>query len=654
MNQPLSMDQVFLNKVIEIIEANLGNEKFGAGELSHELGMSRSNINRRLSSLQKNSISQLIQEIRLQRAMEMLQQKVATAAEIAFRVGFSSPTYFNKCFHEYYGFPPGEVKKLEAYDREKAGNTITAATIKNGAEHQTIEKKPYERKNRVPRILVSGASVILVLFLLFHFFKRDLFRHTDSGNEIMTENSRKSIAVLPFVNLSNDPEQEYFSDGMMEEILSHLFMIGGLKIPSSASTIRFKGSKLSLKEIARELGVSYVLVGNVSRAGNNVRIIVRLVNGSNEQLLWTEDYKRAMKAKDLHEIQSDVAQQVADNLKVVINPGVKKRIESRPTENTEAYLLYLQAWQSHIEFEYAQQLLERAVILDPGFADAYALMAFWRMYYRDYSLSREQMLEKVEPLLNKALQLDKNSIPAHAANAEFRLWFYWDFETVEKEYQIFKQINPSNAGGYNNFVQYLWAVGRFREAYSLCEDDFNQNKSSPSAWVFMALAYYYIGEIEKSCETIETALRLFQQPPIQVDQYFVLRNALEIFVWSERYEEVIALFEKNTAGKELNYLEDDLLGAVGIAYFKTGNKSRATTILNELLSKNSNFFRNESSESAAAIYVAMGENEKALQNLEKAITKRELGLANLKTFPYFQPLHGDPRFEDLLRRIGFK
>ena len=134
MNQPLSMDQVFLNKVTAIIEANLENEKFGVEELSHELGMSRSNINRRLRSLQKNSISQLIQEIRLQRAMEMLQQKVATASEVAFRVGFSSPTYFNKCFHEYYGFPPGEVKKLEEYDREKVRQYYNARTNSNQSE----------------------------------------------------------------------------------------------------------------------------------------------------------------------------------------------------------------------------------------------------------------------------------------------------------------------------------------------------------------------------------------------------------------------------------------------------------------------------------------------------------------------------------------
>jgi len=244
MNQPLSMDQVFLNKVNTLIEANLGNEKFGAGELSHELGMSRSNINRKLRSLNKTSISQLIQEYRLQRAMEMLRQKVATASEIAFRVGFSSPTYFNKCFHEYYGFPPGEVKKLEAYDREKTKSVILTEPSAGRSELLTTNIMKAKRKRLIPWIVFSVLLVMGVIFSFLYFFKADLFQRSRDAKNITITDAEISIAVLPFINLSNDPEQEYFSDGMMEEILSHLFMIGGLRIPSSSSTMRYKGTKL--------------------------------------------------------------------------------------------------------------------------------------------------------------------------------------------------------------------------------------------------------------------------------------------------------------------------------------------------------------------------------------------------------------------------
>ncbi len=656
MNQPLSMDQVFLNKITAIIEANLENEKFGAGELSHELGMSRSNINRKLRSIYKNSISQLIQEIRLQRAMEMLQQMVGTAAEVAYKVGFSSPTYFNKCFHEYYGFPPGEVKKLEEYDREKAKQLIIPEAIAGRYEQLTIKKEWPNRKSLILRVSIIALFVMLALLSFFYFFNDTLFQRKPNADYITITDADKSIAILPFKNLSQDPEQDWFSEGMTEEILNHLFKIGGLKIPSSISTKRFKDSKLSVREIARKLGVSYVLEGSVSRSEDNVRVIARLINGKNEKIIWSKDYKLSMTALDILEIQSDVALQVAESLKLVIDPEVKQRIKVRPTENIEAYTLYQQAMYTGSN-QQGIQMLERAVLLDPGFADAYSVMAYWQMWRISDSLNREQMLEKVEPLLNKALQLDRNSIQAHLAFAELRLWFYWDFETVEKEIQIFRQLSPSNTEENFSIIQCLWALGRFHEAYMMIKEGFEQYRTfktegysgfnwsgkSELIWVYMAKAYFYIGEKERALETIETALRLFPH------NLFVIRHALDIFVCTARYEEAIGLFEKNI--KDLN---DTISSSAGIAYFKTGNKSKANAILNEKLSRKRNIAIDNSLIGVAELYVAMNENDKALQCLEKAYTYHESGLVYLKTEYLLQPLHGDPRFEDLLVKIGFK
>ena len=225
----------------------------------------------------------------------------------------------------------------------KLANAVKEIGI--GSKNFDFEKKKSPAKNiisvNIPGLVKTKSYKVRIAFWSFiiigllvsaYFLLPSLFKTTSRPID-------RSIAVLPLENMSNDPGQEYFSDGMMQEILNHLFMIGGLKIPSGTSSMRFKGSKLSVREIARELGVSFILEGNVSISGNNVRIIVRLINGKNEQLLWTEDYKRTMSAIDLLDIQSDVAQKVAENLKVVMNPEVKKRIEARPTENTEAYLI---------------------------------------------------------------------------------------------------------------------------------------------------------------------------------------------------------------------------------------------------------------------------------------------------------------------------
>jgi TolB-like protein/Tfp pilus assembly protein PilF len=526
---------------------------------------------------------------------------------------------------------------LLAWLFERSPQGIVRTNSVNSLENifSDTQKKPFTSIGILSFLLV----ITIVLFFLFPMTGK-----TTSMNSI--SNIDRSIAVLPFKNISNNPEQQYLSDGMMQEILNHLFKIGGLKIPSSSSTLRFKETKLSVREIAQELNVSYLLEGNVSKSDNNVRIIISLIKGENGEIVWTEDYKRSMTATDILDIQSDVALQVAANLKIVIDPEVKKRIETRPTLNTEAYTLFLQSLTQ--SYPKASPMLERAVSLDPGFADAYAEMAFSRMWYMGDSLSREQILEQVEPLLRKALQLNFNSIVAHNTLAEIRFWYYWDLETVEKEYQIVRQLNPSNSDALFGFKYYLWRVGKAQEAYTICKDNFEQNKTTGYSWIFMANAFSEIGEKEKTLETIETALRIFPH------EGYLIRNADRIFVELGEYEKAIKLFEKELSTKDLNVLQAEILGPIGVAYYKTGNKSKSSMILNELLSRNKNFARNEAFYSAAQIYVAMGEKDKALLNLDKAYIRHELSMVWLKIDPAFKALHGDPRFENQLLKIGPK
>jgi TolB-like protein/Tfp pilus assembly protein PilF len=473
------------------------------------------------------------------------------------------------------------------------------------------------------------------------------------GKGKQTKELEKSIAVLPFENMTNDPGQESISDGMMQEILNHLFKIGGLKIPSSTSSMRFKGSKLSVKEIAQKMGVSYVLEGNVSRSGDNVRIIVRLINGKDERVIWTEDYRKTMTVTNLLEIQSDVAQQVAENMKVAISPEVKKRIEIKATKNTEAYNLFLQVLNSDLDpsvlFDQKRSKLERAIFLDPGYADAYALLALNWMYRAGHGgdLGRVEVLEKAEPLIKKSLQLDMNSFLAHFIMATLKLYYYWDFESVNKEFQICKQLNPSNSD-LSWFSDYLLASGKNNEAFTLIKKAFDQDKNSLFNWVQMALTYYFDGQQEKALETIETAGRLFEYSE------FLFTNSIRLLVYSSMYNKAIELFEKNNEDKQLNDVMPYYLGHLGIAYFKTGNKSKSATFLNELIKRSKKSPVGSPSFFAAAVYTAMGENEKALQMLEKAFTDHEVEMYWLKVEPLFRPLHGDPQFENLLVKIGFK
>jgi TolB-like protein len=507
---------------------------------------------------------------------------------------------------------------------------------------KSVIRPVFVNKKGIIKTIIAGSIIALALVVLGILFIPKLVK-----SPMQLE---KSIALLPFQNMSNDPEQEYFSDAMMQEILNHLFMIGGLKIPSSTSSMRFKGSKLSVSEIARDLGVSYVLEGNVYRSGDNVRIIVRLISGKDERLLWTKDYNKAMTATNLLEIQSDVAQQVADNMRVVINTEVKKRIEAKPTENIEAYTLFLHAWTQYLPFEQAKTTLERAISLDPGYAEAYALLGDYWLDRGGWNgdLRREQVLEKAVPLIEKALSLDKNSILAHTAMAELSLYYNWDFESVEKEFQIFIQLNPSNSDLIYFYSNYLLASGKFHEAHVFTENAFNQNTKSSGDFVEMALTYYYDNQPAKALETIETATQVFQ------DTTSIPMISIKLWDYLANYDKTIALFEKKMVGRNLNDLNPFYLGHIGIAYFKTGNKSKSSEFLNELLSRIRKSPVGSPSFFAAAIYTAEGENDKAIQLLEKGYINHEVEMYWLKVEPLFRPLNGDPRFENLLAKIGFK
>jgi tetratricopeptide (TPR) repeat protein len=298
-----------------------------------------------------------------------------------------------------------------------------------------------------------------------------------------------------------------------------------------------------------------------------------------------------------------------------------------------------------------QQLLEKAIDLDPRFADAYANLAFyWLIQGNDLygKLSRKQVLEKAEPLLEKALQLDSSSVMAHSYLASVRLWYNWDFKTVEKEYQIVTQLNPSSSDAYLEFVQYLIIIGKFDDALAISKKMFNDYDVTGHKYVAMALAYCFSGQREKALETVDTYLNIFP-----VDNY-MLYNSMRIYVSLGKYDKAIELFNKNNVSKPINDLSDCFLGYLGIAHFKTGNKSQSQIFLNELSSNSLKPFSGSPSYFEAAVYTAMDEKDKALQSLQKAYTDHEVDMTWLKVDPLFGKLQGDPQFESLLQKIGFE
>jgi AraC-like DNA-binding protein len=244
MDELLSMDQVFIKKLTEIVLANLSDEKFNVEELIRGSGISSSSIHRKVRSISHKSVSQFIREIRLQRAMEMLQNNIGTVSEVAFMTGFGSPTYFNKCFHEFFGYPPGKVKRE---DSEIPEDKILS--------HET--SKQYKKRAGWKTVVITS-SVILTLVASGFLIYSALSRNLSTKRNPYKINPEKSVAVLPFINLGNDTTDQYIYDGVMDEIFNNLRKVSTLRVISHTSVEQYRNTTKTIREIGKELDVNYI------------------------------------------------------------------------------------------------------------------------------------------------------------------------------------------------------------------------------------------------------------------------------------------------------------------------------------------------------------------------------------------------------------
>ena len=321
-----SSQEALIEKLRQEVEENLQNEQFGVEDLADKVGMSRSNLHRKLQDATGQSISQFIREYRLIRAKEILLTEEFTSSEVAYQVGFSSATYFTKSFTDFYGYPPGEAKKRSNDPSEEANDQIV-----------------YPNKKR-PKVYGFIGLIILIAIGVFYYTSQN---ETDSSTTINGE-SLKSIAVLPFENLSDDQSNKYFADGVMESILNHLTKFEDIRVISRTSMETFRGTNLTIPQIADQLNVTHVLEGSVQKSDNTVRITAQLIEAENDAHLWSENYDREL--KDIFTLQSQLAEKIAFELKAKLNPAQKRAIQVVPTTNQMAYDHYLQGIAFRREF----------------------------------------------------------------------------------------------------------------------------------------------------------------------------------------------------------------------------------------------------------------------------------------------------------------
>src|SRR5262245_5306829 len=455
----------------------------------------------------------------------------------------------------------------------------------------------------------------------------------------------KSIAVLPFQNLSSDPDNAYFADGVQDEILTRLAKIGDLKVIARSSTQRYESSGEDPREIGKQLGVAHVLEGSVQKAADNVRVRVQLINAATATHLWAESYDR--KLTDIFAVESEIATKVAGALRARLTRPEQNALSGRPTENTEAYQLYLLGrffWSKRTatDFEKAIEYFNQAIEKDRNYALAYAGLADAYVLLSAYSEARpSDTVPAAKAAALKALELDPTLGEAHAALGMALFAYDLKFAEARREFQRAIELNPNYATAHQWYAECgLVPFRKFDEAVAEVKRALELDPLSVVINADVGSVLGYAGHYE---EAIAQLRKTVEMDPTFYYGRWQLGEALEI---KGLNEEAAAQYKKAI---ELN--DDPLPRALlGHLYARSGRKDEASEILRQLqeLSKQ----RYVLAFNLALVHIGLDEKDAAIDLLEQAYEQRDgYNIGFIKVDPWLDPLHGHPRFEALVQRI---
>jgi TolB-like protein/AraC-like DNA-binding protein len=609
--------QSLITRLEQLIEENIGNEEFGVEELASAAGISRSHLHRKLRATRGQSASQFIREYRLNKALILLKEEQQTVSEVAFWVGFSSATYFSKCFADLYGHPPSQANKI------------------NIPDPNIDPKQP------------SGRKWVLVLFalaILLHYSIFFIIQMSRKGKLIEEEAS--SVAIMPFQNLSDDSVNAYFSVGVGDAIARKLSGISYLRVVSKTGPVQ-KGSDLeSIVEIAHKLNTSHVLEGSVQRFGEMIRVEVGLVSGKTGHRIWAEHYDR--KFEDIFQVQNEIAEKVVLSLKTSLSPTERSELNLGYTNDPQAYELYMKA-----RFEYstysregigrAEVYLDQAIALDPDFALAHSLLGnifFAKGSMFGAELDARVALKQAFIHISKALEIEPDLPEAHTMKGFYHLYFDWDFKKAEEEYIL--GVERFSMEGYAMYADYLNFVGKHTEALEISMELERYEPYYPNSRMILSLFYNQM--FNEAKEFALARLRIMQNYSTLDSYGFLLLNTGE-------YKEAIDIFSQIFEIENVRYPR--ILGWMGAAYARSGQEIQARILLEELKELRLKSTAGSPGFFIAVIYAALGENEKAQGWITTAMNDHEMEIPWLTTEPQFYALHNQTDFKDLVKKVGF-
>lgn len=633
MTEKYSKDQVLIQKLITIIEINIENEKFGVAELASETGLSRSQLHRRLKDINGKSTSQFIREYRLQKAMEMLKLNQATASEIAYRVGFSSPTYFNTCFHNFYGYPPGEVK---------------------------FQKSIAPPKKTLSKTLLSIIPLIILIGLI-------VFSETSSKNTADASNIEKTIAVLPFVNNSPNKENMYFCNGIMAGIRDHLAKIPEFSVVSRRTAEQYRNTTSPLKTIAKELDVNYVIEGHVQRIGDRAIISVEFIRVNDNKIIWSDSYDEDV--SQVFAVQASVIQSITTNLETIISSSLNAELKTAITQDTLAYDHFLKGQEYSFKADRtiqqkkfwldlinkAQLSFELSIERDSLFAKSYMGLAHIVFEKKSsYGLIDSTYTDKdFMTLIDKTLQLNPNLSDAYLLKGNYYYEILNDNNTAIVNLEKAMELAP-NKSSKISILNRIYHINDNRKGIvSILKkrEQLARSKTDKIA-VYDDYAYYYM-----FIEAYDMS-EYYYKKISEIDSSFRFRRYW-FYVVSNQLDEAILYLEQkcpkdshmrngligaaylnnNNNNKALEYLEawqkqvtaDGYLfdGSIlhfyqyGRALINDGQKEKGLKILNKQLEILENALKSKQKINpynyllSTEIYKSLGQDEKAYESIDK-------------------------------------
>jgi TolB-like protein/DNA-binding winged helix-turn-helix (wHTH) protein/Tfp pilus assembly protein PilF len=525
----------------------------------------------------------------------------------------------------------GRVKTVEAAHQTVApalreGETKAQPSL--GIDHQARSKK---------RVWIWASAALMVLAAAGSFYAYE--RSANSRPTI------RSLAVLPLENLSGDPNQEYFADGMTDELITDLAQIHSLRVISHTSVTAFKHTQKSLPEIARQLNVDAVVEGSILRTGNNVRITAQLLDARHDQHLWAASYEHEI--SNVLELQGQVARSIADQINIKLTPEEGATLKSRRATNPAAYdaLLtgkYLFNRRKVDDTEKAIAYLKHSLEIDPNSAEAWSALAYcYAALGSDMGAADPAtVIPPAWAAVTKALQLDPNLAEARTILAWVKLWYDWDWSGAEQEFHRSLELNPNDSVTHREFSHYLQLRKRFDEA--IAENKMAIELAPLDFLPAVHLAWVYV-DAHDGVNAVAQSQHVLEMDPTVTGTYIMLAGGYELQgKWTEATEAIM----KTKASYPHEYFPE-------IAYIKAASGDR--TQAQEALADLTEFARTNyiSPFKFAAYYAAVSDHDKAFEYLEKAYRQHDTLLVSLDVNPHLDNLRTDPRYRELERRVGF-